>query len=139
MPEPKTKPTRRSVESYLDAIGDGERRADGEALAAMMSELSGAPPVMWGTSIVGFGAYEYPLASGKLGVSCRTGFSVRKREISIYLVAAGPKQAQLLSKLGPHAMGKACLKVKRLSDVDRKVLRQLIVDSLSEVARRYGM
>lgn len=138
MPEPKTKPTKTSVRAHLDAITDASRRADCETLIGIMSGVTGEMPVMWGTAIVGFGAYEYPLANGKRGTSCRTGFSSRKGDISIYLVAQGHRQERLLGKLGRHRMGKACLYVRSLADVDLGVVEALIVDSLAELRRRYG-
>lgn len=138
MTEPKTKPTQNSVKAYLDSITDTSRRADCEKLIGIMSNATGETPVMWGTAIVGFGAYEYPLSNGKCGSSCRTGFSSRKGDISIYLVASGADQEKLLAKLGRHKMGKACLYVRRLSDVDLAVIEALIIDSLAELRRRYG-
>ena len=139
MSEPKTKPTRKSVDTYLNENAPaGERRSDCATLMQIMQEATGEPPVMWGESIVGFGAYHYTYDSGHKGTSCRTGFASRTREISVYLVAAGPDQAALLKKLGKHRMGKACLYIRRLSEIDLDVLKQLIASSLSEVRRRHG-
>lgn len=138
MAENKTKPTQASVEAYLKAIVDEERRAECRFLVKLMRKVTGEPPVMWGTGIVGFGTYHYTYPSGRQGQSCRTGFSSRKGDISIYLVASGPDQRALLAKLGRHKMGKACLSVRRLADVDAGVLEGLVRDSLAEVHRRYG-
>jgi hypothetical protein len=138
MAEAKTKPTRANVTAFLDAIDDEERRADCKTILALMRKITGKPAVMWGTSIVGFGSYRYTYASGRSGDWPLTAFSPRKGDISVYLVAAGPRQNELLAKLGRHKMGKACLYVRRLSDVDPKVLAALILDSVTEVARRYG-
>jgi hypothetical protein len=93
---------------------------------------------MWGPSIVGFGSYRYPLAGGKFGESCATGFAVRGKELVVYLVAEAPDQASLLAKLGKHKIGKACLYFKRLADLDQEVLEKLVLGSLAEVKRRYG-
>lgn len=93
---------------------------------------------MWGSSIVGFGSYRYPLSSGKLGESCATGFAVRGSELVVYLVAEGVDQPALLAKLGKHKFGKSCLYFKRLADLDQHVLEQLVTGALAEVERRYG-
>jgi len=91
--------------------------------------------VMWGASIVGFGSHRYTYASGHAGESCATGFASRKSDISIYLMADTPSQQELLSRLGKHKMGKACLSIKRLADVDLQVLEQLISISYTEVRK----
>ena len=93
---------------------------------------------MWGNSIVGFGSYHYRYDSGREGDACATGFSARKSDISVYLSASGERQEQLLAQLGRHKMGKACLSIRRLSEVDVNVLEQLVVDSVAEIKRRYG-
>lgn len=138
MAENKTQATKASVEDYLVAITDDSRRADCEALTKLMRKVTGKPPVMWGPSIVGFDQYHYIYDSGREGDMCVTGFSSRKDAISIYLTCAMPEQEALLAKLGKHKMAKACLSVKRMSDVDTKVLEQLIKLSVAEVKRRYS-
>jgi hypothetical protein len=138
MAENKTKGTEASVESYLSAIKDEARREDCEALAKLMTKATKQKPKMWGTSIVGFGSYHYKYESGREGDSCLTGFSSRKGDISVYLVAGFPGQEDLLAKLGKHKMGGGCLHVGKLSDVDHKVLEQLIVGSVAERKRRHG-
>ena len=138
MAEPKTRPTDASVAGYLAAIEDDARRTDCEAIAKLMRKVTKQEPRMWGTSIVGFGAYRYTYESGRTGESCQTGFSSRKGDISVYLVASGPGQEVLLAQLGKHKMGKACLYIRRLSDIDVKVLEQLVSGSVAEVKRRYG-
>ena len=138
MAEAKTKATEASVASYLAAIEDDARRAECEAIAKLMRKVTKHEPKMWGSSIVGFGAYRYTYESGHSGESCQTGFSSRKADISVYLVAAGPDQERLLTQLGKHKMGKACLYIRRLSDIDVKVLQELVSASVAEVRRRYG-
>ncbi|MBA4031875.1 MAG: hypothetical protein C0478_13430 [Planctomyces sp.] len=135
MPTNKTQPTDASVKEYLAAIEDTVRREDCRWLVALMSRLTGHPARMWGPSIVGFDTYHYKYASGREGDICVVGFSSRKSEISIYLSAPGPLQESLLAQLGKHKMGKACLSVKRLSDIDTKILEQLIAASIAEVKR----
>jgi len=138
MTENKTKATEASVESYLSAITDEARRQDCEALAKLMTKATKQPPKMWGTSIVGFGSYHYKYESGREGDSCLTGFSSRKSDITLYLVADFPGQDELLVKLGKHKRGKGCLYIRQLSDVDPKVLEQLIVGSVAERKRHYS-
>lgn len=135
--EAKTQPTAVSVADHVAAIDDPARRADCQALIQLMRRLTGAEPVMWGPGIVGFGRYQYRYASGHSGEWPLTGFASRKGDLSIYLVAEGARQAERLSGLGRHRMGKACLYVKRLADVDLAVLEQLIEASVAEVRRRY--
>ena len=138
MAENKTKATEASVESYLSGIQDEARRKDCEALAKLMTKATKQKPKMWGTSIVGFGSYHYKYESGREGDSCLTGFSSRKGDISIYLVASFPGRDELLAKLGKYKMAKACLYVRKLSDVDTNVLGQLVVGSVAERKRNHG-
>jgi hypothetical protein len=138
MAENKTKATEASVESYLSAIQDEVRRKDCEALAKLMTKATKQQPRMWGTSIVGFGSYHYKYESGREGDSCLTGFSSRKGDISIYLVSSFPGRDELLAKLGKYKIAKACLYVRKLSDVDPKVLGQLVVSSVAERKRNHG-
>jgi Domain of unknown function (DU1801) len=138
MAENKTKATEASVEAYLAGIEDEGRRRDCRALAKLMTKATKHPPKMWGPSIVGFGSYHYKYESGREGDSCLTGFSSRKGDISLYLVASFPGQEELLAKLGKHKMGKGCLYLRKLSDVDLKVLEKLIVGAVAERKSRYG-
>ena len=120
----KTIATEASVEAYLEAIGDETRREDCRTLIELMRKATKAEPKMWGTSIVGFGKYHYKYASGREGDMCLTGFASRKEAISIYLACgAGEQFATVLASLGKHKMGKGCLYVKRLADVDRRSWR----------------
>ena len=138
MADAKTKPTAASVEAYIAAIGSEERRADCHELVRLMSKVTKKPATMWGTSIVGFDAYQYRYESGHGGQFFVTGFSSRKGDISVYLTASFPGQQKLLQTLGRHKMGKACLSIRRLSDVDMKVLEKLVAGSVAETRRRYG-
>ena len=138
MAESKTKPTDASIDEYLASRASAAQLSDCKALIALLQRVTGQAPRMWGPSIVGFGSYRYPLASGKTGESCATGFAVRGKELVVYLVAESPDQASLLAKLGKHKFGKACLYFKRLADLDQKVLEQLVRGSLAELKRRYG-
>jgi hypothetical protein len=138
MAEAKTKPHAASVEAYLASRASPEQLADAKALTTLLKRITKQPPTMWGPSIVGFGSYRYPLASGKTGESCATGFALRGKEMVLYLVAEGADQDKLLSQLGPHKMGKACLYFKRLADLDEAVLERLVLGSLAELKRRHG-
>jgi Domain of unknown function (DU1801) len=138
MAENKTKATEASVDGYIAAIDDESRRKDCAVLARLMAKASKQKPKMWGTSIVGFGSYHYKYESGREGDSCLTGFSSRKGDISIYLMASFPGHDELLSRLGKHKMAKACLYIRKLSDVDVKVLEQLVAGSVAERKRRHS-
>ena len=92
----------------------------------LMSKATKQSPVMWGKAIVGFGIHKYPLAGGKEGEICAVGFSSRKSDISIYGVASAPGAKDLLAKLGKHKLGKGCLYVTRMADIDRKILEDLV-------------
>ncbi|HKV09093.1 MAG TPA: DUF1801 domain-containing protein [Thermoanaerobaculia bacterium] len=138
MTENKTKPTDASVEDYIAARGSEQQRADCRELIALLEKATGQPPKMWGPSIVGFGSYRYTYESGHSGEAPLTGFAIRGRELVIYLAPEQDEQKSLLSKLGPHKMGKSCLYFKRLADLDRSVLEKLVVSSVAEVRRRYG-
>ena len=129
MAENKTKASADDPDAYIAAIADESRRTDCTALLALMSKATKLHPVMWGASIVGFGVHRYALAGGKFGEICSVGFSSRKSDISIYGVTGSEGAEQLLNKLGKHKLGKDCLYVNRLADVDAKVLENLVVQA----------
>jgi hypothetical protein len=137
MAELKTKQTDASVEAYLNAIEDADRREDCRTLAAIMRRVTKYEPKMWGPSIVGFGSYHYRYESGHEGDACLAGFSSRKAEISLYLMPGLQAKERLLAALGRHKAGKGCLYIKRLSDIDVRVLEKLIRESVAELRRRY--
>jgi Domain of unknown function (DU1801) len=127
MASQRTKPTGADVEAFLDGIPDDRSRADARALGALMAEVTGEQPVLWGPSIVGFGTYHYRYDSGHEGDAPLTAFSPRKQHLVIYLVSGfEDRHRALVEQVGPHRAGKGCLYVKRLADVDLAVLRQLI-------------
>ena len=131
MAENKTKPTGASVAGYLGAIEDDTRRKDCKTLSALMTKATKQKPKMWGPGIVGFGSYHYKYASGHEGDSCLTGFASRKSDLTVYL-GNFPGRDQLLAKLGKHKVGGGCLYIKKLDDVDLKVLEKLIVASAAD-------
>jgi uncharacterized protein DUF1801 len=116
-----------SVAEFLDRVPDERRREDAHRLCALMQEITGNPPAMWGTSIVGFGRYHYRYASGREGDGPLAGFSPRGQHLVIYLVGGfADRHRAALARLGPHKTGKGCLYIKRLDDVDHDALRELI-------------
>lgn len=137
MSEAKTKPSSASIDEYLASKATEDQRADCKALMALLKRVTKQTPKMWGPSIVGYGSYSYTYESGRTGESCITGFAVRGKELVLYLVAESPEQQELLTRLGKHKMGKACLYFKRLADLDAKVLESLVSASVAEVRRRH--
>ena len=133
MAEMKTKPTSESVEKFLNKISDEERRADCFAVAKIMEEITGEKPTMWGPSIVGFGSYHYKYASGREGDWPVTGFSPRKKDLTLYLMMGYEKHKDLLEKLGKHSGRKSCLYINRLSDIHIPTLKKLIKASVKEL------
>jgi len=138
MAENKTKATEASVAVHLAAIADESRRKDCEVLAQLMTRATHEQPRMWGPSIVGFGSYHYKYESGREGDSCLVGFAARKGDISVYLMGAFPEREALLARLGRHKLAKACLYLRRLSDVDLAVLEELVARSAAAVKDRCG-
>ena len=137
MAEARTKPHAASVADHIAARASPAQQADRETQTSLLGGAPGAPPTMWGASIVGFGAYRYRYASGRTGESCLTGFAIRGRELVVYLLGESERQAALRARLGPHKMGKACLYFKRLADLDLGVLEELVKDSVAETRRRW--
>lgn len=133
MAEPKTKPTKASVKEFLNKIPDKERRDDCFAVAKIMEEITGDKPKMWGPSIVGFGTWHYKYASGREGDWPVTGFSPRKRDLTLYLMMGFNKHTELMQKLGKHSTGKSCLYIKRLSDIHLPTLKKLIKKSVKDL------
>ena len=133
MAEPKTTPTSASVSAFLDDIADPVRRKDAKTLATLMKRVVGKKPVMWGSSIVGFGSYQYKYASGHEGTWPLAAFSPRKSDLTVYLMPGFAGSKSLLARLGPHKTGKACLYLKRLDDVDLGVLETLVAAAVHGV------
>ena len=134
MAEPKTQPTDQDVHDFLDNIEDETRRRDCYDVLDMMREATGVEPAMWGTSIIGFGKYRYKYSSGHEGEWPIIGFSPRKNDLTLYLIPGFEEFTDLLSKLGKHKTGKSCLYLKRLEQVDRDVLKELIEESVEAMA-----
>lgn len=135
--ENQTRASDDSVESFLAGVEDADRRSDCRALAELMTEVTGEPPRMWGPSMVGFGSYHYRYASGREGDWMLTGFSPRKRDLTVYVMAGFDGYPDLMERLGKHKTGKSCLYLKRLSDVDLEVLRELVRESVEHMRRTH--
>ena len=135
--EPKTTSTDASVAEFIAAVESPQRRADAETLCALFEEVSGEPPKMWGTSIIGFGRYHYRYDSGHEGDGARLGFSPRKANMVVYIHAGFEDYADLLARLGKYKTSVSCLYLNRLSDVDLEVLRELATRSLGWMRERY--
>jgi Domain of unknown function (DU1801) len=132
----KTKATRASVSKFLAAIDDPVKRRDAQVLSKMMEAATGEKPVLWGDAMVGFGTYHYKYASGREGEWPVVGFSPRKQNLTVYLMYGFDEHTDLMSKLGKHSTGKSCLYIRRLGDVDQKVLQKLITASVKQIRRQ---
>jgi len=137
MAELKTKKNNSSVAAFLSNVSDKSKRADCKVIAKMMREATGKRAKMWGTSIVGFGSYDYTYASGHSGSWHICGFSPRAQNITIYIMPGFDKFGKIMDKLGKFKTSKSCLYIKKLDDVDQKVLSNLITASVKEMRRRY--
>jgi len=133
----KTQATGASVEDYIASITKDDRRADIQIIHDMMVDVSGWEPKMWGASIVGFGDYHYKYDSGREGDFFRIGYSSRAQNITIYIMPGYQDFDDELARLGKYKMGKSCLYIKRLSDVDQDVLREMMGKGLSLMADKY--
>jgi hypothetical protein len=128
--ELKTKLNDASVEDFINAVEDETIRADCFEIAKLMKQVTKAEPKMWGSSIVGFGSYHYKGASGREGDWMLVGFSPRKQNLTLYIMAGFDRYDQLMKKLGKFSTGKSCLYIKKLADVDKKVLKELVGESV---------
>jgi len=138
MSENKTKKNQESVQTFLDTIENAQKKADSEQILQMMQEASGEPPAMWGPTIIGFGEYHYKYDSGREGDFMRIGFSPRKNNLSLYIMPGFSNYQPLLDQLGKHKLGKSCLYINKLDDIDTDVLKQLMDRSLEDMKKKYG-
>ena len=134
--EPKTRETDASVEEFLDSVENETRRTDAFRVLEMFKRATGLEPKMWGEAIVGFGRYPVKYADGSTLDWLMTGFSPRKQNMTLYVISSSPKQPELLAKLGIHTTSRSCLYIKRLADVDEKVLERLIKDCYTHAKRK---
>jgi len=135
--DPKTKPTAVSVAGFVNSVANDERRKDAKTALALFKKIAGEKPKMWGPSIIGYGSYHYKYESGREGDMCRTGFSPRSSAIVFYVMGGIADKDPLYAKLGKHRLGKACLYINKLDDVDLGVLEKIIRKSLAYMNRKY--
>jgi hypothetical protein len=133
----KTIQTRASVTEFLKSVDDPQKRADARKLAAMMRKATGKRARMWGSSMVGYGTYHYKYATGREGDFMVTGFSPRKQALTVYVMPGFERFDVLMKKLGMYKTGRSCLYIKRLADVDEKVLEELINKSVRYMQKNY--
>ena len=129
MAEMKTKVNEASVEEFLSKVEDEQKHKDCVEIVKIMKQVTKEEPKMWGPAIIGFGSYHYKYASGREGDMPQIAFSPRKQNITLYIGLGDNAENPLLQKLGKYTTGKGCLYIKKLADVDRNVLQELIVDS----------
>ena len=134
--EPKTRETGESVEDFIDSVENETRRADAFRILEIYKRATGLEPKMWGDAIVGFGSRPIKYADGSEMDWPAAAFSPRKQNMTLYVMSSSPKQPELLAKLGTHSTSKACLYIKRLADVDAKVLERLIKDSYTHARKK---
>ena len=137
MAEPKTKPTGKSVDKFINSIKEDGRREDCFAVARLMEEVTGFKPQMWGESIVGFDSYHYKYASGQEADWPVTGFSPRKQNLTLYIMTGAEKQHELLKKLGKHTSTNSCLYLKRLDDIHLPTRKKLVRESVKITKKRH--
>jgi len=137
MADNKTKSTKLSAPAYIDTIADENQRADARTLVKLMQSATGEKAAMWGSAIVGFGSYHYKYESGREGDMPLIGFSPRKAATVLYLMLGTGNYEAQLAKLGKHTTGKGCLYIKKLGDVDQKVLADLIAKCVAGMRAKY--
>lgn len=134
----KTKPTDISPADFIAELDHKTRKADSEALLALLGDITGLKPKMWGPTMIGFGEYHYTYDSGHSGKSFMTGFSPRKAHLVLYVMPGYGDYADELARLGKHKMGKACLYINKLADVDMTVLEEIVSDGYQKMVEKYG-
>ena len=131
---PKTKPNDADVKAFLEASEPERRRLDGLALLDIFDRATAWQPKMWGSSIIGYGTYDYTYKTGNSGTWMATGFSPRKSALSIYIMPGYQNYSDILGRLGKHKIGKSCLYVNKLADIDEAVLIELIQTGIKDLA-----
>lgn len=137
MAELKTKENDANVAAFLEGVENPVRRVDAIAVRQLMDRITGLPATMWGASIVGYGQYHYRYESGREGDYFRTGFSPRKANLVIYVMPGYTNHGEILARLGKHKIGKSCIYINKLSDVDLGVLEEVIRAGLADMAEKY--
>lgn len=134
MAELKTQKNEESVTDFLNTVENEKKRQDAFKILKLMQEVTGEEPAMWGSSIIGFGEYHYKYASGREGDWMLVGFSPRKQNLTLYIMAGFDEYNQLLAKLGKYKTGKSCLYINKIEDVDLDTLRELVRQSVAHMA-----
>ena len=135
--ELKTKATATTPKDFIAAMEDGPRKADAEVLLKWMTKVTGLKPKMWGPSIIGFGRYAYTYDSGHSGEMCMTGFSPRKANMVLYILPGYTDISDKLARLGKHKIGKSCLYINKLADVDMKVLEEIVLFGVAQMRKNH--
>lgn len=139
MAQNKTQPTETDVDGFLEGVEPERRREDAKRLKEIFDETTGFTAKMWGSSIVGYGKYHYKYESGREGDMIATGFSPRKANLVVYVVPGYSDFGELLGRLGKHKLGKSCLYLNKLADIDEDVLKELIVAGLKDLGTRWDI
>lgn len=134
----KTQKTDQDVREFLNTVEHDLRREDSFRVLGIMEKLTGMEAKMWGNSIIGFGDYHYKYESGREGDFFKVGFSPRKTSLTLYIMPGFERYPELMEKLGKYKTGRSCLYVKKLTDVDEGVLKELIVESVAYMTEKYG-
>ena len=137
MAELKTKKSNASVKKFLDSVPDQKKRQDSFVILDLMKKITKEEPKMWGPSIVGFGNYHYKYESGREGDWFITGFSLRKQNLTVYIMSGFKKFEKLLEKLGKYKLGKSCLYINKLEEVDIRILEKLVFESVKYMLQKY--
>lgn len=137
--ENRTRPTEVSPAEFVAAVGHDTRRADSEVLLGWFEEVTGYTPKMWGPSLIGYGRYHYKYDSGREGDMLITGFSPRKANLVLYIMPGYRDLSDKLARLGKHKIGKSCLYINKLADIDMYVLREIVEDGLAYMKENYDM
>ena len=139
MADLKTKPNNASVGAFLKAVDDETKLKDCHRIIEIMQQITGHPPKMWGSGIIGFGSYHYVYESGREGDWPLTGFSPGKQNISLYIMSGFGDYEKQLANLGKHKTGKACLYVKKLEDINTSILKEMIEESVQKISKKYSV
>ena len=138
MAQNKTQPTTQSVTAFLNTVKDDTKRNDSFTLLRIMKEITGADPVLWGNSLIGFGKTHYKYKSGREGDWFLVGFAPRVQSLTIYIMPGFERYETLMKQLGKHKTGKSCLYIKKLEDIDMNILKELITQSATHTKAFYN-
>lgn len=137
MAELKTKPNDKSVDEFLKKVDNQNKKDDCYEILHIMKEVTQDEPRMWGDSIIGFGTYHYKYASGREGDWFLTGFSPRKQNLTLYIMSGFEKYDKLLKRFGKYKTGKSCLYINKLQDINKDVLKELVIESVNYMKKEY--